>query len=546
MKRGVSLLIICFLTIIGMAQTQQGVVKTRGKMVNGKHVPGQGLSGATVTIQGRSAVLSQTNGAFSFPTTSKTFMVQGVKKTGYQLVDPDATRKAYQYSPNIFYIIMETPDQQAEDRLAIERKIRRTLQKQLQQREDELEEQKEMNKLTQEEYHKALQQLYDDQQNNERLIADMAKEYAQMDYDQMDELNRQISDAILNGELTKADSLLRSKGDISSRISEVRKAQKAEAQREAEIAREQEELAASKEGTKKRLEDLAQDCKNFFDRFKMANQHDSAAYYIELRAELDTTNADWQFDAGFHFRNQNQYRKSEFYYERALVLYQQLAVSNPEAYDFKKASVQNNLAGLYYNTQRLSDAERMFVSALDTYQRLAKSDPETNDPKVAKIQSNLTIMYSDANRFDEAEKMCKSSLETLQRLAASNPDAFEGDLADTQTTLAYLYSDTQRSEAAEHWYFSALEIYQRLVASNPEIYESRVAMTMNSLGFLYNDTQKYAEAEKMYLSALEIYERLVASNPESYEPDFAMTQNNLANTYYNTQRYAEAEKAYFS
>ena len=546
MKRGVTFLIILFSVLSCWAQTQQGVVKTRGKMVNGKLQPGIGLAGAMVTIQGRNAVQSQANGTFSFPIPSKTFMLQSVQKNGYQLVDADAMRKAYQYSPNIFYIIMETPDQQKDDELAAARKIRRTLQKQLQQREEELEELKAQNKLTQEEYRKALDQLYNDQQNNEKLIADMAKEYAAMDYDQMDELNRQISDAILNGELTKADSLLRSKGDISSRISEVRKAQKAEAQREAEIVLEQKELAASKEGTKKRLEDLAQDCKNFFDRFKMANQHDSAAYYIELRAELDTTNADWQFDAGFHFRNQNQYRKSEFYYERALLFYQQLAASNPEAYNFKKASVQNNLAILYYNTQRLSDAERMFVSALDTYQHLAESDPETNEPKVAMIQSNLTIMYSDANRFDEAEKMCKSSLETFQRLAASDPDAFEGDLADTQTTLAYLYSDTQRSEAAEHWYFSALEIYQRLVASNPEIYESRVAMTMNSLGFLYNDTQQYAEAEKMYLSALEIYERLVTYNPESYEPDLAMTQNNLANMYFNTQRYTQAEKAYLS
>ena len=66
----------------------------------------------------------------------------------------------------------------------------------------------------------------------------MAKEYAEMDYDQMDELNRPISDAILNGELTKADSLIRSKGDIGSRVASLRKAQEAETLREAEIAKE--------------------------------------------------------------------------------------------------------------------------------------------------------------------------------------------------------------------------------------------------------------------------------------------------------------------
>ena len=105
-------------------------------MVNGKHVAGQGLSGATVTIQGRSAVLSQSNGTFSFPVTNKAFTLQGVKKNGYQLVDADATGKAYQYSLNTFYIVMETPEQQQADKVAAERKLRRTLQQQLQKREN--------------------------------------------------------------------------------------------------------------------------------------------------------------------------------------------------------------------------------------------------------------------------------------------------------------------------------------------------------------------------------------------------------------------------
>ena len=77
MKRGISILMILMLALGAWTQTQQGVVKTKGRMVNGKHVPGQGLSGATITIQGRSAVLSQSNGAFSFPISSKTFMLQG-------------------------------------------------------------------------------------------------------------------------------------------------------------------------------------------------------------------------------------------------------------------------------------------------------------------------------------------------------------------------------------------------------------------------------------------------------------------------------------
>ena len=63
-----------------------------------------------------------------------------------------------------------------------------------------------------------MQQLYDDQQNNDKLIADMAKRYSTLDYDQLDEFYRQVSYFIENGELTRADSLLRTRGDINVQV----------------------------------------------------------------------------------------------------------------------------------------------------------------------------------------------------------------------------------------------------------------------------------------------------------------------------------------
>ena len=51
----------------------------------------------------------------------------------------DACSKSYKYSSSPIYIVMETPEQQLQDQLDAERKIRRNLQKQLQTKEDELE-----------------------------------------------------------------------------------------------------------------------------------------------------------------------------------------------------------------------------------------------------------------------------------------------------------------------------------------------------------------------------------------------------------------------
>jgi hypothetical protein len=467
-------------------------------MVNGKHVAGQGLSGATVTIQGRSAVLSLASGAFSFPVTNKSFMVLGVKKQGYQLVDADATRKAYQYSPNTFYVLMETPEQQAEDKLSAERKIRRTLQRQLQQREDELEELKEQNKLTQEEYQKKLQQLYDDQQNNEKLIADMAKEYSQMDYDQMDELNRQISDAILNGELTRADSLLRSKGDIGSRVASLRKAQEAEIQREAEIAKEQEELAASKAGTKKRLEDLAQDCKNYFDRFKMSNQHDSAAYYIELRAGLDTMNVVWQSGAGFYYYEQNQYKKSEIYLDRALAICHRLVQDNPQAYEPYMANTLNNLANLYRDTQRFSEGEEMFKEALAIRSRLAEANPRAYEPDVAMTLNNLAVLYNTTQQTSELESVCKE----LRQLYTQ------------KTNREYKQGS---KESAEKSYKNVVVNNKRLIDLNFESYIYDYIQSLSNYVLLAAANKHFAEAYQTNKSDfLPIYKKLSDNNPERF------------------------------
>ena len=182
-----TLLLSVMLTgLTASAQTQQGYVKTKGRMVNGQLVPGQGLKGATVSVQGRTAVLvNADDGAFSFPVTNAQFSLDSVKKKGYQLVDMDACPRSYKYSGNPIYIVMETPDQQLQDKLTAERKIRRNLQKQLQEKEDEIEDLKAQQKISDEEYRRALQKLYADQESNEQLISDMAKRYSELDYDQL-------------------------------------------------------------------------------------------------------------------------------------------------------------------------------------------------------------------------------------------------------------------------------------------------------------------------------------------------------------------------
>ena len=298
-KRLCSLLLTVLIPLPTLwGQTQHGYVKTKGRLnEKGLLVHGSKIPGATVQVKGRTAVLSQDDGSFSFPIPSKSYYLQDVQKKGYVLTDPETLSRPYAYSTNPLVLVLETQGRQADDNLAAERRVRRNLQKQLQAKEDEIEALKQKGQITEEKYRELLETLYSKQENNEKLISLMAKKYAQMDYDQMDSTDYCISAAILDGRLTEADSLLRAKGDMQQRLAEIRMEQRVEAQEEMALSQRQKNLETSKAGTRRKIEDTASDCYKFFDRFCMTQQYDSAAFYLNMRSELDTTNINHLLEA---------------------------------------------------------------------------------------------------------------------------------------------------------------------------------------------------------------------------------------------------------
>ena len=306
-------IVTMLLDVSASAQTQQGYVKTKGRMVDGQHIPGKGLKGATVFVKGRPPILVDSeDGSFSFPMPDQQYYLESVTKKGYQLVDLEACQKTYFRSSSPIYIVMETPEQLLEDKLNTERKIRRSLQKQLQNKEDELESLREEEKISEEEYQNALQRLYFEQENNERIIGDMAKRYAELDYDLLDDFYRQVSYFIENGELTKADSLLRTRGDITKQVNEIQL-------RGQNLQDEKEQLEKVRAVQQADTEEAARHCKSLAEKYHARQQIDSAAYYLELRAQLDTTNIEWQYAAGEYIQvNTADYDKAIPYLQRAL------------------------------------------------------------------------------------------------------------------------------------------------------------------------------------------------------------------------------------
>ena len=139
MKRFFLVFTAMMLSVLLAAQTQYGYVKTKGRMVDGQVIHGQGLKGAMVSIKGRTAVVAKGDkGEFFFPVPKeKKYHIDSVRKTDYELVDYSILR-THTYSGDTIYITMEKPAQQQADLLEKERKLRRNSEKKLQRLEDSI------------------------------------------------------------------------------------------------------------------------------------------------------------------------------------------------------------------------------------------------------------------------------------------------------------------------------------------------------------------------------------------------------------------------
>ena len=511
MKRLFCLLFIFSVAIVICAQTQQGYVKTKGRLGNnGTTIAGTRLSGATITVKGGNAVVSSRNGTFSLSIPNNSYYLQSVQKQGYVLTDPDVLSKQYAYSKNPLVLVLETPDQQMDDRLAAERKIRRTLTRQLQEKEDEIEALKEQNRISEEEYRQQLQELYSQQESNDKLISEMADRYSKMDFDLVDDFNRRISDCIINGRLNEADSLLNTKGDINSRAALLHQHQEANAQAEQEIKKKQKQLEKSKALTQKELEELAQDCFSKFEIFKMRHQNDSAAYYIELRSNLDSTNYEWLSETGSFIADYvADYPAALSYFQKAL----NLALKSDRNVIEWQGAAYLNIGGIYEEKGDYQEARHYFNKALMIFQ----SENE-NSLDVATCYNCLGSSFSHSEKYDQALEYLEKALELRLLL--------EGDQS-LKTALSYNNIGSVHSLLGH--YSEAIDCFQkalniRLKYGNET---EEVAGSYHNIGSLMSRQGEYTEALKYLEKALSINKQFLGEN----HPHLSYLYNNLGYTY---------------
>ena len=503
MRRIFTLFFFLLSVTFAFAQTTQvGYAKTKGRMDSkGNLIPGTRIGGVSIQLTGGHSTVADANGNFTLTSPDKKFYLSNVQKQGYVLTDPEMLKKQYVCSANPLVISMETKEKLADDQLAAERKLRRQLQKQLQQKEEEIDALKEENKITEEEYRKALQQLYAYQESNEKLVSDMAKRYAELDYDLLDEFYRQVSFCIENGDLVKADSLLHSRGNVSQQIEEARK--KAQA-----ISEENEKLRQAEAVLAADIDELGRRCYSYYEKFASQFENDSAAYYLELRASLDTTKVEWQLDAGsFILSYLAGYKKAMFYYQRAL----RHALSQGGESHAYVMTIYNNMAIVCSNIGEYEQALEYHQKSLT----IRKSVYGENHPDVATSYGNLGNVYGELGDYAHELECYHKAMEIRKTVYGED----HPDVALSYSDLGIVYEDLGD-------YAQALECHQKSLAIRESVYgenHPKVADSYLNIGTVYADMENFEHAYECFQKALAIQKMIYGED----HPDVAETYNNL-------------------
>lgn len=398
--------LMLFVPLTGLCQTQMGFVKTAGSY----NEKGKQLSGVTIRVKGEhNAVLSKKDGTFGIQIQGQDYTLQQIQKQGYLLKDLGIIGRRYAYSKTVpLTIVMISAKQLQANKQRIEENAFQNAERNYKLKLASLEKQKEQNQITIGQYRQKIQDLQERFEKYQSLIESLADHYARTDYDELDATEKEINQCIENGELERAEILLLQTGFLRS-ISEIKQL-KEFGQRKSE------EALKLKEAVLKQQEREARLCYYAYTSKIGQFDNDSAKYYIELRAELDTTNVEWQLDAAeFELEYLSDFKKAQFYNERAT------RHAKPGSNSIAKCLL--SMGDVFYYQGKYANARKLYVDA----QKIKETLFGENSQDLVEIFCRLGNIASAISKWDKSDalKYYQHSLEICNNtLGDKDPEIF--------------------------------------------------------------------------------------------------------------------------
>ena len=515
------ILLCCCAT--AFAQTQQGYVKTLGR----PEKKGEALGGVTVRVKGEhNPVVSKQDGTFSLLLADKkngdAYALQQVKKNGYELNEKDIIGRQFAFSDKVpLTIVMVSTEQLQADKQRIENNAYKTAEKNYKAKYNLLEKQLSDNEISTDQYQKEIQDLQNKFEKYQSLIDGLAEHYAHTDYDELDEKDREINLCIENGDLERADSLIQTLFDP---IGVLERNMEALASIEQQIDQARSIIDQANEDMAAVLKQQEKDAEYLFQLYTIALarfDNEKALQYIETRAALDTTNLQWQLQAGkFIDEYIADYQKALSYYQLAL----RSAFKQYGEHSEWAAILYNNI-GLIYSRKSNNDKALEYY---DNAMTIHKSLTEESLFDVALTYNNLGALYHDQGEYDKALKYYNKALDTKKAIHGERNQ----DVAISYNNLGVVYQ-------VQGDYGKSLENLNKALAIRIAIFGENhpgVALNYDNIGNTYNIQGNYGKALEYYNKALTIY-RVVYGNDH---PNIALCYNNIGIAYQNQSDYGNA------
>ena len=499
-QRATISLILFFLSISMLAQSQQGYVKTLGR----PNQKGVALSGVSVRVKGgHNAVLSNADGTFQMPMAGKkngdAYQLQQVQKQGYELNEHGTIGRQYAFSDKVpLTIVMVSTSQLQADKQRIENNAYRVAQKNYKAKLALLDKQKENNIISIELYRQQLQDLQDKFEKYQSLIDDLADHYAHVDYDELDVKEQEINASIEQGNLERADSLLHLLG-IQQRAEDIAQRIKAGQLLMDEAKRDQAVVLKQQEKDANYLYQLYTIALARFDNEK-------AIKYIVTRAEMDTANVEWQLNASSILKDMGLFKDAMKYNNRALL--------HAKKHNYLVGTVLNNIGDLYSEIDQYKDAIKYLEEA-----ELWDIREYGKDNKVLiTLYNNLGLAYEHMDDFLKAKEYYEKAYSLVLKFYP------EGDklTALLLNNLAGLNSKLDNKRQAVENLQHSLKLYRKLFGEECK----EIAMVYLNLGDFFavrDDSLALKYVQKSY----NIYKKIFGE----HHPDVARCYENMGAVY---------------
>ena len=509
------ILVGMLIALPAFCQVQKGYVKSLGR----PNKKGEALNGVSVRVKGEhNPVLSQEDGTFSMLMAGKrngdAYSLQEVQKKGYELNENGVIGRQYAYSDKVpLTIVMVSSAQLQADKQRIENNAFKVAEKNYKAKLEQLEKQKAESAITEEQYRKELLDLQDKFEKYQLLIDGLAEHYAHVDYDELNGKEREINISIENGELERADSLINTLFDP---IDELKRNKEALAHLNLQITEANTIIDNANKDMAAVLKQQEKDANYLYQLYTIALSrfdNDKAGQYIEIRAELDTTNIRWQVDAAsFHRMYSANYQKAERFLQRGLSeSYRQY-----QGWNFISAYILNDHARNYESMGEMEKADECYRDAFTIYSHYK----DTISNEIAMLYNNHGLLLMKNGLYDVALQSLEKAKEIKVVLYGEN----HVQLANVFNNLGMVNYYLQRNTEAIDYYQKALPLYLKEYGEK----NANVANCYNNMGMSYFAMNDTANA-KLYIS--KAFELRLSLYGESSLP-VAESFNNLGSLYH--------------